>query len=115
MRSHWRGQTDVRFQPYRLANSKCFDGTDPRISCVACHDPHKKVVRDSPSYYDPKCLACHAPLLPKRSRRNPRKGLPGRQIELRQLPHAKVSLPNGLMQFSDHQIRIVKTGEPFPN
>ena len=31
VRSHWRGQSDVRFQPYRLANSKCFDGTDPRI------------------------------------------------------------------------------------
>ena len=27
----------------------------------------------------------------------------------------KVSLPNGLMNFSDHQIRIAKAGEPFPN
>ncbi len=27
----------------------------------------------------------------------------------------KVALPNGLMHFSDHQIRIAKTGEPFPN
>ena len=69
VRSHWRGQADVRFQPYRLANSKCFDGTDPRISCVACHDPHKKLVRDSPAYYDPKCLACHAPSGGKRARR----------------------------------------------
>ncbi len=32
--------TDRSFQPYRLANSKCFDGADPRISCIACHDPH---------------------------------------------------------------------------
>ena len=29
VRSRWRGTIDVRFQPYRLANSKCFKGTDP--------------------------------------------------------------------------------------
>jgi hypothetical protein len=27
----------------------------------------------------------------------------------------KVKLPNGLMTFTDHQIRVVKPGEPFPN
>jgi hypothetical protein len=27
----------------------------------------------------------------------------------------KVKLPNGLMTFTDHEIRIVKPGAPFPN
>jgi hypothetical protein len=27
----------------------------------------------------------------------------------------KVSLPNGLIHFSDHQIRIAKAGDPYPN
>ena len=31
VRAGWRGPANVRFQPYRLANSRCFDGTDARI------------------------------------------------------------------------------------
>ena len=27
----------------------------------------------------------------------------------------KVPLPNGHLVFTDHQIRIAKAGEPFPN
>src|SRR6266496_5363955 len=50
VRNHTRGIVNVRFQPYRLANSKCFNGTDPRISCIACHDPHRNLVRDDAAY-----------------------------------------------------------------
>ena len=35
-----RGVLNVRFQPYRLTNSKCCDTADARIACSACHDPH---------------------------------------------------------------------------
>jgi len=52
------GIGNVRFQPYRLAGSKCYDADDPRISCVACHDPHRELVSDT-STYDIKCQACH--------------------------------------------------------
>jgi hypothetical protein len=50
----------VRFQPARLERSLCWgsDG-DPRITCIACHDPHKPLERDATAY-DSKCLACHA-------------------------------------------------------
>ena len=44
------GEVNVRFQPYRLANSKCFLGNDKRISCTACHNPHANLVRDDASY-----------------------------------------------------------------
>jgi hypothetical protein len=27
----------------------------------------------------------------------------------------KVTLPGGYLRFTDHEIRIVKAGEPFPN
>jgi formate-dependent nitrite reductase cytochrome c552 subunit len=27
----------------------------------------------------------------------------------------KVTLPNGHMTFTDHQIRVVKPGDPYPN
>ena len=116
VRSGWRGESNVRFQPYRLANSKCFDGADHRISCLACHDPHQTVVRDDASY-DPKCLACHtasASVAPE-SRPSAAKACPVGQSKCASCHMPKVRLPNGLMTFYDHQIRIVKPGEPYPN
>src|SRR5579863_912196 len=132
VRNHWRGELTVRFQPYRLANSKCFDGADPRISCIACHDPHKDVVRNDSSY-DPQCLACHSPNQASSASFAKASGVPnsGAETSGKPLTHArictvgksdcvschmpKVKLPNGLMTFTDHQIRIVKPGETFPN
>jgi hypothetical protein len=120
VRNRLRGEVNVRFQPYRLANSKCFDGTDPRISCIACHDPHQDLVRED-NFYDAKCLACHA-----------QKTEPGK-VSTQDAGHRdakacavassgcitchmpKVKLPNGLMTFHDHDIRIVKPGTPYPN
>jgi len=58
VRSHWRGEATVRFQPYRLELSQCYNGSDSRISCLACHDPHRPLVRRL-TWYDSKCLSCH--------------------------------------------------------
>jgi Cytochrome c554 and c-prime len=119
VRSHWRDQANVRFQPYRLANSRCYDGTDPRISCIACHDPHQDVVR-SASFYDTKCLACHGP-----AHETSAPGITAAKDAPRSCPVAKanctschmpkVELPNKLITITDHQIRIVKPGMPYPN
>ena len=49
----------VRFQPYRLEESKCWRATkDARLTCVACHNPHKPLEADALSY-DSHCLQCH--------------------------------------------------------
>ncbi len=120
VRSHWRGEVNVRFQPYRLANSKCFDGTDPRISCIACHDPHKDLVREDGAY-DMKCMACHAskdergnpPAKPENHRDAPACTVASKGCISCHMP--KVKLPNGLMTFHDHEIRIVKPGSPYPD
>jgi hypothetical protein len=131
VRNHWHGELTVRFQPYRLANSRCFDGADPRISCIACHDPHQDVVRQDSSY-DTQCLACHSSpstTPPASSTSAPDKLQTQAQIQAQTqakiCPTAKsdcvschmpkVKLPNGLITFTDHQIRIVKPGAPFPN
>jgi hypothetical protein len=54
------GLISIRFQPYRLERSLCWGSSgDPRITCIACHDPHKPLVKDTASY-DSKCLQCHA-------------------------------------------------------
>ena len=117
VRSHWQGQADVRFQPYRLANSRCYNGADARISCVACHNPHQAIVRVSSSY-DAKCLACHAPAavaaVTASSATHP-KVCPVAKTNCSSCHMPKVSLPNGLLKLTDHQIRIVKPGEAYPN
>lgn len=120
VRSRWRGEINVRFQPYRLANSKCFDGVDPRISCIACHDPHQDLVKEDSSY-DAKCLACHASR--KGSTGAPANPVGQRNVRACTVADAncvschmpKVKLPNGLMTFHDHEIRIVKPGAPYPD
>jgi hypothetical protein len=116
MRGHFEGEINVRFQPYRLADSRCFDGADPRISCLACHDPHQDVVRQDSSY-DPKCLACHStsghgsPATTSAGAHS----CPVAKSNCVSCHMPKVNLPGGHMAFTDHQIRIVRPGESYPN
>ena len=116
VRNRWRGTINVRFQPYRLANSKCFDGADPRISCLACHDPHQDVVRKETAY-DSKCLACHeTSLKPAASHTTAAaKTCPVAKAKCVSCHMPKIPLPGGHTSFTDHQIRIVKAGETFPD
>lgn len=114
VRAHWKGQADVRFQPYRLANSKCFNGADPRISCVACHDPHNNVIRDI-TYYDSKCLACHGQQGVTHTQLSTQKSCPVAKSRCVSCHMPQESLPNGLLRFTDHQIRIVRPNEAYPN
>ena len=114
VRAGWTGPVNVRFQPYRLANSRCFDGTDPRISCVACHNPHENVKHDA-AFYDTKCLACHAPAVTAAATNTIHaKTCPVSNSNCASCHMPKVPLPNGHLVFTDHDIRITKAGEPYP-
>ena len=107
------GELNVRFQPYRLANSKCFNGADSRISCTACHDPHRNLVRNDAAYYDPKCLACHGATATHIS--TAVKNCPVSKNNCVSCHMPKVELPGSHAMFTDHQIRIVRANEPYPN
>ncbi len=76
-----RGVNNVRFQPYRLANSKCYDAADRRIRCTACHDPH------APVETKPGQLRREMRRLPLGGAAH--QGLPGREGKLRRMPHAE--------------------------
>jgi hypothetical protein len=107
------GQVNVRFQPYRLANSKCFLGNDRRIGCTACHNPHANLVRDEASY-DRNCLSCHA----KASASGAvamQKPCPVGSAKCVSCHMPKVELPGSHSLFTDHQIRIVHPGDSYPN
>lgn len=116
VRGPWRGELNVRFQPYRLAMSKCFKGNDPRISCVACHDPHKELVSDSAAY-DSKCLACHAlnGVVPVAGHQTTAKACPVQRSNCASCHMPAVKLAAGTTTFHDHLIRVVKPGAPYPD
>jgi hypothetical protein len=94
-----RGVQNVRFQPYRLANSKCYDAADERIRCTACHNPHQPLETNL-SAYDAKCQACHAASGHARQKKD---------CVTCHMP--RVELPGAHSAFTDHRIRIVKAGE----
>jgi hypothetical protein len=119
---HLRGVVNVRFQPYRLTLSKCYDPDDRRIGCIACHDPHQNVQKDLAAY-DARCLACHRSSPPSKvakvntpapkpscvSAQEPK--APACRVARRlcvtcHMP--KYSLPGAHFKFSDHYIRVVR-------
>lgn len=114
------GINNVRHQPYRIFNSKCY-GDDHRISCTACHDPHEPLKVNSAVFYDAKCNACHLPS-PKiklaknvqvaKDRTAPFCPVGTQNCASCHMP--KIDLPGAHFKFTDHRIRVVKPGAPFP-
>jgi hypothetical protein len=108
---------NIRFQPYRLTGSKCYDPDDARISCLACHNPHHDF-GPQPVNFDPKCLACHVgaksaagkPASPKTGAR----ACPVAKSNCVSCHMPKLDLPGAHFKFTDHRIRIVKPNEPYP-
>jgi hypothetical protein len=107
------GPRNVRFQPYRLANSKCFVGDDQRIRCTACHNPHQNLVRDD-TRYDAACLACHQRAAAADAGRA-RKACPVSDKNCVTCHMPRVRAPGSEFSFTDHWIRIVRAGEPYPD
>ena len=109
------GIRNVRFQPYRLVGSRCWNAADARIQCVSCHDPHERMVKGA-ALYDAKCLACHGVgMSAKPSRNQPGPACP---VEKRQCVNChmpKLTLPGAHSQFTDHQIRVARPGEDYPD
>lgn len=107
-----RGVENIRFQPYRLTNSKCYDAMDRRIGCTSCHDPHQTVER-SAAVYDRKCLTCHSN--GSHSAAAGKMCRQGAKAECVTCHMPKIELPGSHNQFTDHQIRIVRNHDPYPN
>jgi len=106
-----RGVNNVRFQPYRLQNSGCWDG---RISCLTCHNPHRPRVREV-AFYDSKCLSCHHQRGTPDARKSDAPECPVSTKDCVSCHMPKYELPGGHFKFTDHQIRVVRAGEPYPD
>jgi hypothetical protein len=106
-----KGIAALRSQPFRLQSSACWgtDG-DPRLTCTACHDPHRPVEHD-PLAYDARCLACHAPAsdrTPRTSKRTCRVAT-SRCVSCH-MP--KYEVPEMRFSFTDHLIRAPRAARP---
>jgi hypothetical protein len=101
-----RGIQNVRFQPYRLANSRCYDAADRRIRCTACHDPHGDVETVTTAY-DAKCTACHSRAAARRCK--------VAQANCVTCHMPRLELPGSHQKFTDHRIRIVRANESYPD
>jgi hypothetical protein len=108
------GVSQVRSQPYRLQSSKCWGKGDPRITCVACHDPHVPLMREA-SGYDEKCLKCHVLAVgSKTTRDHPGAACPVATKNCATCHMPKIEVPEMHYAFADHLIRVVRLGASFP-
>jgi len=105
----------VRFQPFRLEQSRCWARAQGRLTCLTCHNPHIPLVQDM-AYYDQICLSCHA-------RRSTGKAATldtpvvckvGKQACVScHMP--KIEIPGMHSGFTDHWIRIQARSASHPN
>lgn len=120
MREPEPGAMTVRFQPYRLQESRCWETTkDARLACTECHDPHLPLVRDTLSY-DQKCLTCHSSKSDARHLSGSAwtatpKICPKATTNCVTCHMPKIEVPEMHSTFVDHYIRIVRPGRPVPN
>ena len=112
------GINNVRFQPYRLFNSRGHDSKDARLACTACHDPHVDLKHGDNSY-DSNCTTCHAtrgarPASLEKNVETTGKPCPVASERCVSCHMPKVELPGAHFKFTDHRIRIARQGEAYP-
>ena len=109
-----RGVVNVRFQPYRIFSSKCYDFDDKRISCTACHNPHEAMPQAATNY-DTKCLACHRTAAATNTASTAPLCKAGKTTNCASCHMPQYEIPGSHHKFTDHRIRVVKAGETYPD
>jgi hypothetical protein len=106
------GVMGIRFSAYRLERSLCWGPAgDARITCIACHNPHKPLVTDT-ARYDPKCLQCHAKTGQKpNANQAPACTVASNNCASCHMPRYELKVAHTTM--TDHFIRIVEPGSGY--
>jgi hypothetical protein len=109
------GTSTVISPGYRLANSKCWQKVDARLTCVACHDPHGPLEHRAKTY-DAKCLRCHVSQAGVAGAADhPGRGCPVGKTDCTSCHMPKVDVPELHRPVTDHDIRIVRAESPLPD
>lgn len=101
-----KGLAALRSQPYRLQSSRCWTKADARLTCIACHDPHRPLVTDARAY-DDRCLSCHAGSGAQPTAEHPGRPCPVKTSGCTGCHMPKYEVPDMHHQFTDHLIRVV--------
>jgi cytochrome c554/c'-like protein len=101
-----KGIAALRSQPFRLQSSRCWGEGDERLTCVACHDPHRPLVRDIAAY-DARCLACHT-AGQKSAKGRTARVCPVAKENCASCHMPKYEVPEMRFRFTDHLIRVVR-------
>ena len=107
------GPRSLRFPAYRLENSRCWGKGDTRLTCIACHDPHQPLVRET-APYDVRCLTCHVSKGEKPTADHPGKACPTATKDCASCHMPQYKVVDIPVKFTDHQIRVVREGEALP-
>jgi hypothetical protein len=108
------GLKSLRFPPYRLENSRCWGRGDKRLTCIACHDPHRPLEHDAASY-DQRCLSCHVNSAgAKPTADHPGAACPTARRDCVTCHMPKYQVTDIPVKFTDHQIRVVRPNEQIP-
>jgi hypothetical protein len=102
-----KGIAALRSQPYRLLSSRCWNGGDARITCVACHNPHQPLVQDAAAY-DARCSTCHVKAGDAPTRERPAPACKVGKTGCATCHMPKYEVPDMHHSFTDHFIRIVR-------
>ena len=103
-----RGIAALRSQPYRLQSSRCWSEGDARVTCVACHDPHQPLVRETSSY-DARCLSCHVAAGATKTDAHPGRACKVQTANCASCHMPKYEVPGMHFKFTDHLIRVVRS------
>ena len=91
---------NIRFQPLRLMKSRCF--ANGKLACTTCHPAHQDARRNDSGFYNQKCHACHDGQRMHADQRHT-----GDCIACH-MPYVQL---HPALKFTDHFIRVVKTGD----
>jgi hypothetical protein len=103
--AHETGIAALRSQPFRLESSLCWGKGDPRITCVACHEPHQPRQTD-PAFYDGRCQSCHVAGKAVATREHPGRACTVGTANCVTCHMPKYEVPWMHSKFTDHLIQV---------